>query len=84
MEAHQSGARLGNASSIVIVDYANSVGMKVIQSITSFHAVKVELMMTSIFSYCAGHAIQAKGVGFLVHRGHPRPFLVLLPLKMTQ
>ena len=84
MVAHQDGARLGNASLIEIVDCVSNAAMKVIQLITSFHAVKVEQMMTGIFSFYADHAIQAKVGGFLFQLGHPRPFLVYLPPKMGQ
>jgi hypothetical protein len=68
---HIDGARLDSASSIVIVGYANSVVMKVIRLTTSSHAIKVELMMISTFSYCAELVIPAKGGEFLVPLGHP-------------
>jgi hypothetical protein len=71
MGHHIDGAKSDNESSIAIVAFAKCVEMKVIRLITSFLVCKVAQMMTIICSYCADHAIRAKGGGFLVHQGHP-------------
>ncbi len=71
MVVHIDGARLGSASSIEIVAYANSAVMKVTVLTTYCHAIKAALMMITTFNYCAELVIPAKGVEFLVPLGHP-------------
>ena len=65
------GARFAVESSTETEDYASNVAMRVIQLTTSFHAMQVVQMMTGTCNYYADNAIQARGVEFLAHQGHP-------------
>jgi hypothetical protein len=71
MEALASGARYVNVSSSVM-GVASIVAMTPISQLTTSSQDKqVGVMMSLICKYCVHHAIQPKGVGFLIALGHP-------------
>ena len=74
MVQRQSGDVSGNAFSSGIRSHASGVVLTAIRLITSFqdmHLVKETQIKNLIFKHCVFRVIQAKGVGFLVGKGHP-------------